>query len=479
MVFWIHRKTNINKTIIFKAANEILAYCAKELGVNSVPSFKPYFGRGELAHLIELDMLGTPSIVVAEQMHLVWCIGYVCGVRPGTIASAKHRPNHYLAWRDVEITRDRAYRGAFACKLTFRWLKGNREPTQAVPRKLEMPISAPDSIDTLTFSITHRLLILLLRRKLLSKYSTFEELVNDNTFHIAIKPQHLDDPVFYSIAPRGLELTTTPATSDGLSSYLSNRAQKHGYPSGCTMYAWRRKAGTQVAAVAGVEKAKVFMDHHPNSFIFEKHYDQGLYDLDVFAIAMGAKKDAIHLAPKDSGSFALMAMKHARQGYDRKRFLEQFTNEHLDMKKAIEEGNANIIRSTRSRIRRLAWRALLAEDEAFTRETLTTDEIEARRRKLAEPGYLIRKIDSRMQELAASNVTSYHSDDDLDIDDCIDMEEDAGMEQYADEDGLVEDDEHASQKQQEVEAEGPKIAKSSIITSKVRLLCKNARYSIC
>jgi hypothetical protein len=46
-------------------------------------------GLAELRQLIDMDMVSTPSIEVAEGHHLAWCIGRVCSARPGSIAPSR------------------------------------------------------------------------------------------------------------------------------------------------------------------------------------------------------------------------------------------------------------------------------------------------------------------------------------------------------------------------------------------------------
>lgn len=53
------------------------------------------------------------------------------------------------------------------------------------------------------------------------------------------------------------------------------------------MYAWRNKAGTEVDRATDRATTRTFLAHAAGSFSFEKAYDQGLFDLDISAIALG------------------------------------------------------------------------------------------------------------------------------------------------------------------------------------------------
>lgn len=75
--------------------------------------------------LIEFDMYATPNPDVSQQQHLAWLLGFVCGVRPGSIAVARTRDGQFLQWKDVQIYRAGGRDSMnFQAKVTFRWLKG-------------------------------------------------------------------------------------------------------------------------------------------------------------------------------------------------------------------------------------------------------------------------------------------------------------------------------------------------------------------
>ncbi|KAF2416668.1 hypothetical protein EJ08DRAFT_703590 [Tothia fuscella] len=110
---------------------------------------------------------------------------------------------------------------------------------------------------------------MLLRRGLLVQYKTLDELFAGRHINITIDPHRLDKPVLLKSGPRGL------------------RATKAGFPANATIYAWRRKAGTTVDEAVGRDKARLFLYHTNDSTIFERFYDQGIYALDIRAIAYG------------------------------------------------------------------------------------------------------------------------------------------------------------------------------------------------
>ena len=58
------------------------------------------------------------------------------------------------------------------------------------------------------------------------------------------------------------------------------------------LYAWGRKAGTEVQRQLGTKAAQLFLAHQVGSENYHKHYDQGNFDLSVFEIIMQANVQA-------------------------------------------------------------------------------------------------------------------------------------------------------------------------------------------
>jgi len=229
----------------------------------------------------------TLNVEVAESHHLAWLLGCIGGLRPGAIGNNKHRPQAYLRWEHIKITRDENDKHKFILKLTLPYMKGFQDLNkleQGGDGSLELTIMPPENPDNILICPTYRLLIIALRRGLLSSYATPIELLNDNRINITIKEEHRQDPVFYAVKQRGLELDTSsprPASSASFTTYLSKRASDHGFREGVTMYSFRRAAGTKVDRTMGRAAARRFLHHNPQSFTFEQSYENPTFDLDV------------------------------------------------------------------------------------------------------------------------------------------------------------------------------------------------------
>lgn len=226
-------------------------------------------------------------MAVAEQHHLAWLFGLVCGVRPGTLAQSRKRPGHYLRWGDITITRNvPSSTKSFTVKVEFRWLKGNRDDPKKMTKRLTLTIRSPNEAEGIPLSIPHRILVILTRRGLLQHHNSFESLLDGDEADIQLKEGAAELPVFLAISAQGTTLLDRPCSSESLTAYLKLRARWMGYPEETTMYSWRRKAGTNVERVAGLAKARKFMSHEPDTTTFEESYDQGLYDFDVVGVAL-------------------------------------------------------------------------------------------------------------------------------------------------------------------------------------------------
>lgn len=242
----------------------------------------------DLVALIEHDSASTVAPDVAQQQHLCWLLGYVCGVRPGSIGYSRKRTDQYLQWQDIVMTRTGpAASHNFKVQVTFRWLKGYRDE---VRRSLVFTCNGPSQTEDVMFSLPHRFLGIMLSRGILADHDPSESLLSGTDIHIGIKEEAAALPVVCASVPKGVGLDLNkPASCDAISAYVQRRALDFGLPAGITHYAWRRSAGTNVAEATSAEKAREFLGHEARSRTFETNYNQGLVAFDAMSIAMGRK----------------------------------------------------------------------------------------------------------------------------------------------------------------------------------------------
>lgn len=361
---------------------------------------KPYFGKPELRHLIDYDMDSIVSIAGMEQQHLAWCIGAVCGVRPSSLGTMRYHKDRFLRWRDIRITRDispgRDFEGRFTVVITFQTLKGSMDHVDERTSqwaKLVLTVTSARSADNIPLSPSHRLLAILLRRELLQDYRSVDELFEGREYLIRIRSDALDQPIFFAGGSRALSTIGRPATATSFSTYLKNVASKAGYGESCTMYAWRRKAGTEVYRAVGLEKTRHFMAHRPGSNTFEKYYDEGEYDLDVTAIMMGEDHHA--------GASDLRAVSHpalfrcslpTRGGFQERTFVAAFIKQDQEFQKLNGEGDVEGAYRLRLKLSRMGLQAFRDYYLKLHQQQFTIDQLEERKREFAQPSKLMSAV---------------------------------------------------------------------------------------
>lgn len=292
---------------------------------------KTYLGLPELQQLIDMDMSDTPCIELAECHHLAWLVGRVTACRPGALgppragrtyanvsgaSSADELP--WLTFSDITITRHNE-EGRFYVKLRLRNLKCNpfeqAEKGGTLQKTVTFHINSPQEKVNLMLSVPHRILSLALRRGALRDYDTMEDLLSGNLHTIAFKPEVLSMPVLVAGKPRGLSVDYSAAlTSDSMTEYLKTRGERLGYHSGISFYSIRRRAGTDIARIAGVEASRAIMCHEPDTRTLERFYLNAMPTTDVAAMGMNETTSAKSMDRMvlDSSELALTALPAAR-----------------------------------------------------------------------------------------------------------------------------------------------------------------------
>lgn len=348
-------------------------------------------------------MMYTSNIAVAEQQHVAWLLGYLCGIRPGSITVSEYNEeSKTLSWGDIDIrrqlTEDGVWEGQFVATLNFRYLKQTAD-TSVDGKDLRMTILAPRTNPML--SLPHRLLVLCLRRGLLQRHSTVEELMLGREEKVLFKTEALSRPVLLATSSRGLTLLDRPAHSHSLTEYLRRRAQWLGYDGVTTFYAWRRKFGTQIERAAGADKARGAMAHSVASKVYEQYYDQGLYDLNNTSILIDKdnSQDAARAVTENLVSLALSRSVHIRQCKSRDRALATFVNSHTLVTDAIANSTPpDQVKQIKKRLRAKALDAMLRNEQAIQSESRTVDDIKSRIEELRKPSALTRMISKRIKE---------------------------------------------------------------------------------
>jgi len=134
------------------------------------------------------------------------------------------------------------------------------------------------------------------------------------------------------------------------------------YSIDCIFYSWRRKYGAQIPRKFGPEKTRLAMGHCPMSKIYEKFYDQGLYDLNVIVMLIDGDDRKDKRVTENHNSLSLHRAELVRQCERREKTLDKFVDDHEDVKAAFERGDYQALKGTKKRVRQYALVALLTED---------------------------------------------------------------------------------------------------------------------
>jgi hypothetical protein len=310
---------------------------------------KHYLTKLDLCSLIEFDHASAISPDNAQQHHIAWLLGFLCGVRPGAIGYSNKRRGHFLQWKDIQISRiGPAGSCNFKLTATFRWLKGHHDENR---RTLKFSVSGPSTIEDVMYSLPHRILAVLIRRRYLRDHHTVRSLIDGQEVQIHIKHEAMLLPVICQAGPKGLDIFPEKALSAiSVSTYMSKRAMDFGLPAHITFYAWRRSAATNVGELLGADKARAFLGHGPHSTSFEEHYDQGTVTYDVMGMAMGRRPAAAAVVMQDENLTVNRIREHTN---NRHQWMEAFVRDNQTLKDSQIEVSSPVSRHQTLRLHML------------------------------------------------------------------------------------------------------------------------------
>lgn len=95
---------------------------------------------------------------------------------------------------------------------------------------LRLTIKAPQNADNIPLSPAYRLLAIALKRRLLARYHSANDLLQGREVNILIADKFLNHPVFPALSAHGLKLDFTKAASaHSFTDYLKKRAEDAGF----------------------------------------------------------------------------------------------------------------------------------------------------------------------------------------------------------------------------------------------------------
>ncbi|EME77334.1 uncharacterized protein MYCFIDRAFT_179910 [Pseudocercospora fijiensis CIRAD86] len=426
---WIKNKLG-NKAPNYRTyhskTNKSLHYAARVFGINKKAKTKAYFGRQELRFMIDADMHRTEYVDVAEQHHLAWILGCICGVRPGSLGFTSKRPDNYMRWKHVKITRSEQIK--FTVELEFEYLKGyNDDDGELHSGDLIMTVTPPENPDNIPLNPGYYMLLILLRRGFLKRYENFSQLLAGHDHHISIKEEALEQPIFLAAKEGGRGLNPGKAASAvSLSSYLRLRADEVGFTKDIGFYAWRRGTATNLSAVKSREVARTVLNHRPGSHVLEgSRYLDMFKKLDIGSIAYGEDVQAGEERMKERSHEVLYRAELQLTKAEQDKMVEAYVEKYIDRSSTDQKLQMR-------RLRREAKRELRSYASKIFQETFTMEQIKERqeqlsnRSKMADTLYKRARARLRSQRHDSIFVNEYDNEDE----DFLEPDEEEADESY-------------------------------------------------
>jgi hypothetical protein len=301
--------------------------------------------------------------------------------------------------------------GRFDVTVNFCFLKNN--PGDDVQfghetQTLTLHIRHPHDTTNIILSPAIRFLAILLRRQMISKINTIDELLDTNgPMNITIKPEYLDKPVFLASVPggRGLDTTGRPMTAMSLNDVFKRTTIAAGYPENTVFYAWRREIAAAVNCATSMDTVRTVLGHDPAGRTFERSYNNPTLDVDVLAIALGEKQTSIG----ESSHEVLHRVEYNITPEAEQAFLQAIVDQDpLCQNARTPAKKKNALKSARHR-ERMAMRQQFRD--AY-KETVTMDQFKQRVETLKKPGQLFAEIEARAKLLQNQARNNEANDDD-------------------------------------------------------------------
>lgn len=170
---------------VYNEMTQAMRYVQHKYGDPLLRKEKTWLGLAELRQLIDYEMLNNRCIELSEEHQVLWCIGRITALRPGSLCPGKYARTEPLTWRNLQFSVGDEL-GKFNVRLTLDHIDiKHRADTLRCRGRWEAPkehkavikMQAPEP-QNLVFSPAHRLLVIALRRGILQGISNLEELLN-------------------------------------------------------------------------------------------------------------------------------------------------------------------------------------------------------------------------------------------------------------------------------------------------------------
>ncbi|KAK5138098.1 hypothetical protein LTR08_004792 [Meristemomyces frigidus] len=386
--YYEQRKEDFPYRKIFNEMVQTMLYVQHTYGDPLRKKEKPWLGLAELRQLLDYEATNNRCIELSEQHQVLWCIGRVTALRPGSLCpSARYSRTQPLVWRDFTFTQG-AKPGMFNCRLTLDHIdiKHSQDTVTASSSPLEHPLvinlPSPEP-QNIVFSPAHRLLVIALRRNVLDGIATLEDLLGSDLHNIRVSEAHLGDTVFLAGTPKGEAVDPKrPMKVHGMTDYLQGRGKLMGYTTKITWYAIRRRAATDMARRIGLNATRIFLGHTADSQTLERYYLNVAETLDSMGVLTDQPVEAGGHSDKQAREWAPLALgKLDNEGLQRTRgqALSQMTRRVILADPTGPEADTPAaLKNYRRRARRYAAQVLIEEENKWQQGRITTATMQQR-----------------------------------------------------------------------------------------------------
>lgn len=390
--------------------------CIRNISTLTAPQnkSKTWLGLAELRQLFDWEAYTNTNIEYSEQHQVLWCLGRVTALRPGSLCpAARHGRTGPIKWKDFQFfLGDEPGQFVATLGLDHINIKRKQDPTHGtrgaevsvVPLQLRLPSPQPANI---VFSAAHRLLVIAIRRGILQDIDSLDDLFAYDRFQIFVKDRHLNDTVFFRGKPKGDGLDTDhPLASSALTEYLRRRGVQIGYDKPITWYSIRRRAATDMVRRVGLEATRFMLGHSPGSHTLEVYYLNMLayFDNQGVLLEEGISNNGVSNASSEWHPLALEKLEGAAFQKSRGHALDDLIRRiiHADDYAPGVDADSTEMMNYRRRVKRFAERVLIDREGDWQRRKMKKSDMDERKARLTASkftdGVVERALESMSQQ---------------------------------------------------------------------------------
>ncbi|KAK4543512.1 hypothetical protein LTR36_005407 [Oleoguttula mirabilis] len=398
---------------LFNDMVKAMQYMQKRYSYAHRKKGKTWLGLAELRQPLDFEAIYNGSIELSEQHQLLWCIGRITALRPGSLCpSGPYTRDQAITWRDLDFeVGDEP--GKFTVRITLDHLDIKRTegvvtaPDAPSDEPVPLRLDSPES-HNLVFSPAHRLLVIALRRGILEGIESLDDLFDSTLQYVSVKEDCLDQTVFYRGVPKGTGLDyTRPMNAHAITEYLQRRGYLTGYTTPITYYSLRRRAATDMARRVGLTTTRIMIGHSPENGTLERYYLQMTETLDAIGILTDQGVEVGGHSSKLSQAWAPLALgklQNVAFQNSRGEAVHQLTRRLIMADPSPPENPTALeLKNYRRRVARFARQQLVNKEAEWQRKHITKADMQARMASLHASQFADEVLERALTALSAGN----------------------------------------------------------------------------